>query len=61
MAETTLLSRLSLWERDADAADDGDVLEYGDGGKTNLCDQTELQQTLQILNLKLYKRKFYKR
>ena len=52
----TLMSQLSLWERDTDGddADDGIV-------QTNLCNQTELQQTLEILNLKLYKRKFYKR
>ena len=56
MAEVTLLSQLSLWERDAD--DGGD-----DGGdvKTNVCNQTDLQQTLETLSLKLYKRKFYKR
>ena len=59
MAEVTLLSQLSLWERDADdGGDDGD-----DGGdvKTNVCNETDLQQTLETLSLKLYKRKFYKR
>ena len=59
MAEVTLLSQLSLWERDADdGGDDGD-----DGGdvKTNVCNQTDLQQTLETLSLKLYKRYFYKR
>ena len=52
----TLLSQLSLWERDTDGED-------GDDGivKTKVCNQTELQQTLRILNQKLYKRKFYKR
>ena len=55
-AKMTLLSQLSLWERDTDGedADDGIV-------KTKVCNQTELQQTLRILNQKLYKRKFYKR
>ena len=63
MAETTLLSQLSLWERDADADDreDGEDVDDGEDVKTNVCDQTELEQTLEILNLRLYKRKFYKR
>ena len=63
MAETTLLSQLSLWERDADADDreDGEDVDGGEDVKTNVCDQTELEQTLEILNLRLYKRKFYKR
>ena len=47
----TLLSQLSLWDRDADV-DDADV-------KTKVCNQTEGQQSLEYLNLKLYK--FYKR
>ena len=51
MAEMTLLSQLSLWEGDTttNTSDDGDV-------KTNVCGQT-----LELLNLKLYRRKFYKR
>ena len=62
MAEVTLLSQLSLWERDADDSDDGGG-DGDDGGnvKTNVCNQTDLQQTLETLSLKLYKRKFYKR
>ena len=63
MAEITLLSQLSLWERDADAdvREDGKDVDDGEDVKTKVCDQTELEQTLEILNLKLYKRKFYKR
>ena len=63
MAETTLLSQLSLWERDADAdaREDGKDVDDGEDVKTKVCDQTELEQTLEILNLRLYKRKFYKR
>ena len=61
MAETTLLSQLSLWERDADVREDGKDVDDGEDVKTKVCDQTELEQTLEILNLRLYKRKFYKR
>ena len=49
----TLVSQLSLWERDADG-EDADV-------KTKVCNQTEVEQSLEELNLKLTKRKFYKR
>ena len=55
MAEMTLLSQLSLWDGDTDG-DDGD--DDGDDGivKTNVCNQTELQQTLEIFYQKFYKR-----
>ena len=61
MAEVTLLSQLSLWDRDSDDDDDDAKDAENAHVQADVCDQAELQQSLNTLKLKLYKRKFYKR